>query len=82
MQKTDFPFEILINDDASTDDSANIIRDYETNYPELVFPVYQTENQYSQGIPIEASFQYPRAKGKGTVRCYGSTHISQELRPR
>lgn len=80
MQKTDFPFEILINDDASTDDSANIIRDYETNYPELVFPVYQTENQYSQGIPIEASFQYPRAKGKYIALCEGDDYWTDPLK--
>lgn len=28
MQKTDFPFEILISDDASTDKSADIIKEY------------------------------------------------------
>jgi len=29
MQKTNFKYEILIYDDASTDDMANIIREYE-----------------------------------------------------
>jgi len=29
MQKTNFRYEILIHDDASTDDTANIIREYE-----------------------------------------------------
>lgn len=80
MQKTDFPFEILIHDDASTDDSAQIIREYETAYPDLIFPIYQTQNQYSQGVPIEASFQYPRAKGKYIALCEGDDYWTDPLK--
>ena len=32
MQKTNFAFEVLIHDDASTDKTASIIREYETKY--------------------------------------------------
>ena len=39
MQKTDFPFEILINDDASTDKSADIIKEYTSHYPALFKPL-------------------------------------------
>ena len=42
MQETDFPFEILVHDDASTDRSADIIREYEAKYPDLFRPIYQT----------------------------------------
>ena len=52
-QKTTFKFEVLIHDDASTDGSANIIREYEKNYPEIIKPIYQKENQYSKGVNIE-----------------------------
>lgn len=52
MQKTTFPFEILIHDDASTDGTADIIREYEARYPHLIKPIYQVENQYSKGIKI------------------------------
>jgi glycosyltransferase involved in cell wall biosynthesis len=52
IQATDFPFEILIHDDASTDQTADIIRQYEAKYPQLIKPIYQTENQYSQGKRI------------------------------
>ena len=44
-QKTTFKFEVLIHDDASTDGSANIIREYEKNYPEIIKPIYKKENQ-------------------------------------
>ncbi len=43
MQKANFPFEVLINDDASTDKTADIIREYEKNYPQIIKPTYQSE---------------------------------------
>lgn len=52
MQKTNFNFEILINDDASTDGTADIIREYEIKYPDIIKPIYQKENQYSKGVPV------------------------------
>ena len=45
MQKTNFPFNVLVHDDASPDGSADIIREYEAKYPDLFKPIYQTENQ-------------------------------------
>lgn len=49
MQKTTFPFEAIVHDDASTDGSADIIREYAEKYPHIIKPIYQTVNQYSQG---------------------------------
>ena len=49
-QQTNFKYEVLIHDDASTDNTADVIREYEKKYPELIKPIYQTENQYSKGI--------------------------------
>ena len=40
MQKTNFPFEILIHDDASTDNTPDIIREYEHNHPQVIRPRY------------------------------------------
>ncbi len=63
-QKTDFDFEILVYDDASTDKTADIIKLYEKKYPEIIKPIYQTENQKSKGIDINKEYQYERAVGK------------------
>lgn len=79
-QKTDFEYEILIHDDASTDSSANIIRAYEKKYPELVKPIYQTENQYSKHIGINKTYQYPRAKGKYLAFCEGDDYWCDEYK--
>ena len=48
MQKTNFPFEAIVHDDASTDGSAAIIREYAEKYPSIIKPIYETENQYSK----------------------------------
>lgn len=48
MQQTDFPFVAIVHDDASTDGSAAIIREYEEKYPHIFKPIYETENQYSK----------------------------------
>lgn len=48
MQKTNFAFEAIVHDDASTDKSADIIREYAAKYPNIIKPIYETENQYSK----------------------------------
>ena len=53
MQQTTFPFEAIIHDDASTDGSPAIIREYAERYPDIIKPIYETENQfYKPGDPI------------------------------
>lgn len=46
MQQTDFPFVAIVHDDASTDHSADIIREYAAKYPDIIHPIYETENQW------------------------------------
>lgn len=48
MQQTNFPFVAIVHDDASTDGSAAIIREYEEKYPNIIKPIYEIENQYSK----------------------------------
>lgn len=48
MQQTDFQFVAIVHDDASTDHSADIIREYAAKYPDIILPIYETENQYSK----------------------------------
>lgn len=73
MQKVDFEYELLIHDDASPDRTADIIREYEAKYPKIVKPIYQTENQYSQGIDV-SRFNRERARGKYLASCEGDDY--------
>lgn len=74
MQKTNFPIEILIHDDASTDGTQDIIREYEAKYPDIIKPIYQKENQYSKGISISLTYNWSRAKGKYVAICEGDDY--------
>ncbi len=78
MQKTNFKFEVLINDDASTDNTAQIIREYEEKYPDIIKPIYQTENQYSKGIKITLNILSPLIKGKYVAFCEGDDYWCDE----
>lgn len=49
MQKTSFPFRAVVHDDCSTDRSAAIIREYAEKYPDIIEPIYETENQWKKG---------------------------------
>ena len=71
IQETNFPYEVIIHDDASTDNTANIIREYEKAYPHIIKPIYQKENQYSRGVYISINFIYPQAKGQYISYCEG-----------
>lgn len=80
MQKTNFKFEVLVHDDASTDGTADIIREYEKKYPDVIKPIYQKENQYSKGIDIGFLYQIPRVKGKYIALCEGDDYWIDEYK--
>ena len=69
MQKTNFKFEILIHDDASTDGTADIIREYQVKFPQIIKPILQQKNQFSQGVDPHIYFNWPRAQGKYLCLC-------------
>ena len=48
MQKTSFRFVAIVHDDCSTDKTAFILHEYAEKYPEIINPIYETENQYSK----------------------------------
>ena len=79
-QQTTFPFEVLVHDDASTDHSADIIREYEAKYPDIIKPICQTVNQFSQKVPINATFQIPRITGKYVATCEGDDYWTDPLK--
>lgn len=73
-QKTNFQYEILVHDDASTDRTAEIIKNYVAKYPELIKPIYEETNQYSISHDLVAKIQAARVKGKYIALCEGDDY--------
>ncbi len=80
-QKTNFPFEILIHDDASQDDTQNVILEFAAKYDsEVVKPICQKINQFSQGISPLRQILLPRVKGKYIALCEGDDYWTDPLK--
>lgn len=77
MQETDFRYEIVVHDDASTDGTAEIVKEYEEKYPDLIHGIYQTENQTSKNGADRRwiwSIQSRYCKGKYIAFCEGDDY--------
>lgn len=80
MQQTNFPIEIIIHDDASTDNTANIIREYQGKHPHLIKPILQRENQYSAMGFGFISNVFKEAQGKYIALCEGDDYWTDPLK--
>lgn len=72
-QQTDFPFELIIHDDASTDATPDIIRSYAERYPDIIRPILQKENQFHK-CNIAERFLRPAIRGKYVAICEGDDY--------
>ena len=73
-QKTSFNYEIIIHDDASTDNTQQIICSYKSQYPSLIHTILQTENQMSKGVKILRDIVFPKIQGKYIAFCEGDDY--------
>lgn len=73
MQQTKFPFVAVVHDDASTDKTAQILREYAERFPEIILPIFEEENQWSKkGALDEIKKAYIEATGaKYVATCEG-----------
>lgn len=80
MQKTNFNYEVVVHDDASTDNSASIIREYARRYPKLIKPIYESENLYSR-VGNKISFIInEKCSGKYIALCEGDDYWTDPLK--
>lgn len=80
MQKTNFPFEAIVHDDASTDGTAAIIREYAEKYPDIIKPIYETENQYSKHDGSLRKIMDAHMRGKYIAICEGDDYWIDPLK--
>lgn len=76
-QKTSFKFEVFVHDDASSDNTASIIKEYEKNYP-FIKGIYQTENQYLKRTPVMKKYLLPLVRGKYVAAIEGDDYWSTQ----
>ena len=74
MQQTDFRLEVIVHDDASTDNSVAIIREYTKKYPEIIKPIFQTENQYSKHDGTITRIMAQHTNGDYIAYCEGDDY--------
>lgn len=80
MQKTDFPFCVLVIDDCSTDGTADVLRRWETLHPEIIKAFYLEENYYSQGkskFPLTAPWE---SRARYVALCEGDDWWTDPLK--
>lgn len=73
-QITTFRYEIIVHDDASTDGTRKIIKEFVKKYPDLFVPILQTENQHSKGKGMVIRTIAEKARGKYWARCEGDDY--------
>ncbi len=73
-QNTTFEYEIIINDDVSTDGSREVLKEYQQKYPDKFRVLFQEENQYSKGKKILFDVLIPEARGKYISICEGDDY--------
>jgi len=76
MQETDFPFEIVIDDDCSTDGTVDIIKKYIEKFPNII-----NANLLEKNIGVRINFirNFQRAKGKYIAPCDGDDYWTDSL---
>lgn len=81
LQKTSFTYEIIVHDDASTDRTSIIVKEYESKYPNLFNNIYQNINQYTnKDINIWGDIILPKSKGKYIAICDGDDYWTNPLK--
>ena len=73
-QRVEFPIEIVVHDDASTDGTQSVILEYQRRHPGRIRSILQTTNQYSRGKKPFLDFVLPSARGKYIAVCEGDDY--------
>ncbi len=80
MQRTNFRFEAIVHDDASTDGTDEIVREYAEKYPDIVKPIFETENQYSKHDGSLGRIMNAHTRGQYVAFCEGDDYWTDPLK--
>ena len=74
IQKTNFRYEAIVHDDASTDNTAKIIKEYAERYPEIIKPIFEKENLFSKNDRELQDKMLAACTGKYIAICEGDDY--------
>jgi len=77
MQETDFPFEIVIDDDCSTDDTVEVISRYVHQFPNIIRADFRKKNIGARQSLLK---NMQRARGKYIAYCDGDDYWTDPLK--
>ena len=73
IQRTTFPFRVVVHDDASQDETQSIIREYTARYPHILKAVLQKQNLHSRGLSRKPYID-PLIAGSFIAKCEGDDY--------
>lgn len=79
MQIVNFSIEIIVHDDASIDNTSNIIREYAKQHPQII-TIIQPENLMSKGLNPTIEYCLLKAQGKYIALCDGDDYWTDPLK--
>jgi glycosyltransferase involved in cell wall biosynthesis len=77
MQKTNFPIEIVLGEDFSTDNTRMIVQRYVDRYPEIIKPLFHKKNI---GMMANCIQTIRACKGKYIAMCEGDDYWTDPLK--
>ncbi len=77
-QECNFRVEIIIYDDASTDQTSKIVKQFAEKYPSIIQPIFSEKNQFSLGVNPYYAYVFPKARGKYIAICDGDDFWSDK----
>lgn len=83
MQKTDFPFVAVVHEDASKDGTPNVLREYSEKYPDIILPIFEMDNQYSQQNGVLSAIMNKACEATGAkyiAVCEGDDYWTDPLK--
>lgn len=73
-QQTNFSYDIWVHDDASTDGTQAILKEYQARYPDKIKLVLQETNVFQRGIKPLTTFIYPKLTSDYVAYCEGDDY--------
>ena len=73
-QKTNFKYKVIVHDDASTDGTAEIVKEYVDKYPDIITAILEKENQYSKAVPFFQNLILPLLDCDYVALCEGDDY--------